>query len=337
MKTYTSIEVCAGAGGQALGIERAGFQHRVLIDNDPDCVATLRLNRLDWNVRRRDINKINAQRYAGVDLLAGALPCPPLNAAGQQLGEADERHLLPGMLRLVDQVQPKAVMLETVPGLLAPRFAAYRDGLSKEFESRGYVTHIKLFNAADFGVPQSRRRIVIVALKAKYAKCFKWPQERSVEIRNVGDVLFDLMREDGWKGAEMWRAAANSPAPVLVGGSKKLGGADLGPSRSRAAWAKLGVNGLSLADAPPAEDYMGMPRLTLKMVKRLQGLPDVWEVTGGKTAAYRQLANAFSPDVAYAIAKRIRKAIKKTDAKHWLKAATSTLQHRRRAISRSVR
>jgi DNA (cytosine-5)-methyltransferase 1 len=94
-----------------------------------------------------------------------------------------------------------------------------------------------------------------------------------------------------------------------VGGSKKHGGADLGPSRAKKAWAQLGVDGKSLADHAPQRGFVGMPKLTVRMAARVQGFPDEWEFSGGKTAAYRQIGNAFPPPVAKVVATKIKESI----------------------------
>jgi DNA (cytosine-5)-methyltransferase 1 len=113
------------------------------------------------------------------------------------------------------------------------------------------------------------------------------------------------MKTKGWRGADSWRKRANSIAPTLVGGSKKHGGPDLGPTRAKRAWAALGVDGMGLWDEPPARDFVGMPRLTPRMTARVQGFPDTWTFSGRKTAAYRQIGNAFPPPVAAAVARNI--------------------------------
>ena len=127
--------------------------------------------------------------------------------------------------------------------------------------------------------------------------------------KTVGETLVDLMAEKGWEGAFEWAANACEIAPTLVGGSKKHGGADLGPTRARKAWASLGVEGKSLANEAPPKGFKEVPRLTLRMTARIQGFPDEWQFAGGKTASYRQIGNAFPPPVAYAVAMKIRDAI----------------------------
>lgn len=103
---------------------------------------------------------------------------------------------------------------------------------------------------------------------------------------------------------------ADAIAPTVVGGSHKHGGPDLGPTRARKAWATLGVDGLGVWNEAPAADFVGMPRLTVRMVARLQGFPDEWQFSGGKTQAYRQVGNAFPPPVARAVAEQVMKCLR---------------------------
>ena len=300
-----SVEICAGAGGQSLGLERAGFEHEALVEIDDACCATLRVNRPQWNVIHGDVTKFDGRPYRGVDLLAGGVPCPPFSVAGKQLGAKDERDLFPEALRLTDEIRPRAVMLENVRGFLDPSFEGYRKDLFQRFRNLGYKTDIKLFQASDHGVPQLRPRIVIVALRADDADHFRWPEKLPMPAPTVGDTLLDLMAANGWRHAEKWAAGAQSIAPTIVGGSKKHGGPDLGPSRARKAWAELGVEGGTIAEHAPDRGFTGNPRLTVRMVARIQGFPDEWHFTGRKTAAYRQVGNAFPPPVAEAVGNSI--------------------------------
>jgi DNA (cytosine-5)-methyltransferase 1 len=307
----TCIEICSGAGGQALGLEAAGFEALSHVEFDPHACATLRLNRPHWHVVEGDVRKFSAREFEGVDLLAGGVPCPPFSKAGKQLGADDERDLFPEALRLVRECKPRAVMLENVRGFLDAVFMDYRMGLKKQLKELGYEASWHLLNASDFGVPQLRPRVVIVAIREDMASRFHAPLPLTdgQVPKTVGQTLGDLMAENGWEGALEWASRANEIAPTLVGGSKKHGGADLGPTRARKAWASLGVNGKSLAEEAPCPGFTGMPRLTVRMAARIQGFPDEWRFSGGKTAAYRQVGNAFPPPVAKAVALRIREAI----------------------------
>lgn len=304
-----SIELCAGAGGQALGLEQSGFQHAALIELDAHACQTLRLNRPQWRVDQADLQAYSAKAFRGIDLVAGGVPCPPFSKAGKQLGSDDERDLFPHAIRVVQETRPQAVMLENVRGLLDAVFIDYRQKIAKQLQAMGYWTDWHLFNAADFGVPQLRPRVVFVALRPDVAHHFHWPSPQMKLPPTVGETLIDLMSADGWRGARAWSKRANDIAPTLVGGSKKHGGPDLGPSRSRAAWATLGVEGKSLANEAPLRDFVGTPKLTVRMCARLQGFPDDWHFAGGKTAAYRQVGNAFPPPVAHAVSAQIAQAI----------------------------
>jgi DNA (cytosine-5)-methyltransferase 1 len=213
--------------------------------------------------------------------------------------------MFPAALRLIDQIRPRAVMIENVRGILDAVFDDYRQYVSSKIAKLGYTTDWRLLNASDFGVPQLRPRVVFVAIREEFASNFDWPTPHKHSPPTVGKTLFDLMASRGWRGAAAWRKRANEIAPTIVGGSKKHGGPDLGPTRAKKAWATLGVDGHVVADEPPASNFVGMPRLTVPMVARLQGFPDEWKFTGKKTPAYRQVGNAFPPPVACAVAAQI--------------------------------
>lgn len=309
--TYTSIEICAGAGGQALGLEKAGFKHLACVELDPHACTTLRTNRPHWNTLQQDLFDWSPSAFVGkTDLFAGGVPCPPFSKAGKQLGEDDERNLFPRALDLIEQVAPTAVMLENVRGLLDPGFAGFRDQIDARLSGMGYASGWKLLQASDFGVSQLRPRVVLVALKRDVAGGFTWPEAHQEPPLTVGELLKDLMGQNGWKGVDSWVAQANAIAPTLVGGSHKHGGPDLGPTRARKAWAALGVEGRTIAETAPELGFDGMPRLTVRMGARIQGFDDEWAFAGRKTAAWRQVGNAFPPPVAAAVGRQIFKALK---------------------------
>ena len=306
----TSIEICAGAGGQALGLAMAGFAHVALVEYEKEYCDTLKLNRPEWNVIHGDVKDFSGIPYKGsIDLLAGGVPCPPFSVAGKQLGSSDERDLFPEALRLIEEITPRAVMLENVRGFLDPVFGEYRERILNHITSLGYKVQIKLLNANDYGVPQLRPRIVIVGIRNDIPGDFHYPEEHPEDAPTVGETLYDLMKANGWKGAKKWADQANTIAPTIVGGSKKHGGPDLGPVRARKAWAELGVDGLGVANEAPDPDFEGMPKLTPRMIARIQGFPDTWSFGTKKTAACRMIGNAFPPPVACAVGKEIRKVL----------------------------
>jgi DNA (cytosine-5)-methyltransferase 1 len=308
--TFSTVELCAGGGGQALGLEMAGFHHEALVEYEPHYCTTLRKNRPHWNTYQQDIRAFPSEKFSGIDLLAGGVPCPPFSIAGKQLGANDDRDMFPAAMSVVEQMKPRAVLFENVPGLASGKFEYYRRDLLAKLSKLGYQAEWKVLQAADYNVPQLRPRFVLVALQPKDAEFFQWPDGIG-PYRNVGETLVDLMGANGWLGAEAWARRAMGIAPTVVGGSKKHGGPDLGPTRARKQWRQFGVDGLGIADAAPDEFFpeSGLPRLTVRMVARIQSFPDEWEFVGGKTIAYRQVGNAFPPLVAKAVGLAIRRAL----------------------------
>ncbi|MDX2559063.1 DNA (cytosine-5-)-methyltransferase [Streptomyces sp. TX20-6-3] len=378
---FTSIEICAGAGGQAIGLHHAGFRHLALVEIDGHAAATLRRN-IDtheaWRWEKENCDLLHADvkefvpdrdvvkgreklRRDGLDLLAGGVPCPPFSHAGKQLGKDDERDLFPRMLELVRLLNPRAVMIENVRGIMDPKFSDYRDFIRASLESGEYraedgtaaydpglgytVCEWGVLEASNFGVPQLRPRAILVALRNDVLKDLKyeWPTATHEEPVSVAEALQPTMHArykryfDGAHGQrakaayKAWLEAAQRRdaelkgkgggiAPTLVGGSKKHGGADLGPSRAKAAWKQLGVSGLGVAndiatcEAKGSEerDLLGPdgPMLTVQQAAIIQGFPEQWIFEGGKTAQYRQVGNAFPPPVAAAVGKSIMEVLK---------------------------
>jgi DNA (cytosine-5)-methyltransferase 1 len=304
------LELCAGGGGQAKGLESAGFESAGEVEIDSRFCQTLKLNRPKWNVINADLRNFSGKYFKGVDLVAGGVPCPPFSVAGKQLGKDDERNLFGEALRIIREANPKAILLENVPGFDSYKFQDYKNYLLKSFKKLGYRTFTKIINASDFGVPQLRPRFVLVGLKDKYANNFHWPKEKTIKV-TVGTAIHDLMGEGGWKYVNEWVGRASSIGPTIVGGSIKHGGPDLGPTRARQRWATLGVDGAGIADNPPTKEHpkTHKPRLTVRMAARIQGFPDDWRFEGKKTIAYRQVGNAFPPPVAKAVGSSIKKAL----------------------------
>ncbi|WP_242882770.1 DNA cytosine methyltransferase [Actinomadura litoris] len=344
------VEICAGAGGQSLGLERAGFRHRLAVELDEHAARTLRHNLvkvLGYKEKEAedtvcigdvaDPKVWNPDEHKGVDLLAGGVPCPPFSIAGKQLGASDERDLFAWAVELCGRMRPKALLLENVKGLSGNRFTAYRKHVLDRLQEYDYIAEWRLLQADQFGVSQLRPRFVLIALQEEYAKHFHWPEPHAEPPPSVGVLLRDLMAEGDWSADRLktWVDQADSIAPTIVGGSKKHGGADLGPTRAKAAWEAMGIDGKGVADVPPGPknprvEGVEHPMLTTKMVARIQGwygkeFAD-WEFLGKKTAQYRQIGNAFPPPVAKALGTAIKLALLKEGAERPLvEASEATL------------
>ncbi|MFR9676959.1 DNA cytosine methyltransferase [Streptomyces sp. TR02-1] len=335
MADLSVVEICAGAGGQSLGLELAGFRHVLAVELDENAAATLRENRPDWDVRLGDVADESVwapKELPPVDLLAGGVPCPPFSIAGKQLGATDERDLFAWAVELTGKMKPRALLLENVRGLSMPRFSAYRQHVKDRLKELGYWSDWKLLEARDYGVPQLRPRFVLVAMRDEDAQWFEWP-EKTPYPGTVGTALYEMMASKNWPGAEKWAAAANDIAPTIVGGSKKHGGADLGPTRAKKAWRALGVDAMGVAADPPGQsdpiDYV--PKLTTEMVARLQGWGDspeyAWTFTGRKTSRYRQIGNAFPPPVARALGTAIANALNQKGQRKDLSEVEKEVRH----------
>lgn len=320
----SSLEVCAGAGGLALGLESAGFDPVLLIENRTVACDTLRTNRPRWDVRELDLldfDPIDAQQVYDVDLLSAGLPRVKAMAAINRVrGSELESELLRATILLVHGVQPRSVLLENVPDLVtSSAYREIREFIDEELTHLGYSHRWFVMNAADCGVPQDRKHGIMVAFKSRdAADRFQVPETQHVSNWTVGDVLRDSMAARGWAQVDEWADQAGCLAPTLVGGSWDRGGADLGPTRTKTAWARIGVDGGTIGDRVPGADFVwspalgrdGMVKLTLNQAALLQGFPNDWKFAGRKTAHYRQVANAVPPAVARALGVSIATALR---------------------------
>ncbi|MEZ0065989.1 site-specific DNA-cytosine methylase [Streptacidiphilus sp. MAP12-20] len=304
---YRSIEICAGSGAQALGLERAGFDPMLLIDSKADACFTIDLNRPEWDVVCMDVVQFRMSMRPdaiGVDLLSGGLPRVKSVATVGRADDEGERTVLRAAVTLACELKPKAVLLENVADLVdGADFAVDRAWIEAALLGAGYRSTWRVLNAADFGVPQSRRSGFLVALQEAFFPRFAWPEPNALPPPTVGQALGPSMSALGWPGAEHWIKRADNVAPALVGGSDRRGGADLGPTGSKKAWATLGVNGTSLADGPPDISFPAdeQPRLTIGQAAMIQAFPEDWRFFGGKTSKYRQIGHAMPPPLATAV------------------------------------
>lgn len=392
----TSIEICAGAGGQAVGLHNAGFDHLALVEWDQHAVSTLRANVGRWPgwtpQKAQALAPMDVKDFLSsdtckdlklalngetLDLFAGGVPCPPFSLAGKRLGADDERDLFPAALSIIEELKPKAIMIENVRGILEPPdvFIEYRIKILARLKKAGYkVPDItsslspaaqdlemrkvwRRLDAKDFGVPQLRPRAILVAIREDLPEPavneFRWPLGIEDGEATVAETLKKSMRErclphwdknqwgespasgektgkdiyDDWlEAAEKSAAAGRGVAPTLVGGSRKHGGADLGPTRAKRAWAAMGVDAMGVANDPDACDperdlfRENGPMLTVEQAATIQGFPRNWRFQGKKTARYRQVGNAFPPPVAEAVGRAIAAVLRPEHREELLRA-----------------
>ncbi|MFD4237081.1 DNA cytosine methyltransferase [Streptomyces sp. NPDC058542] len=315
MSKLRFVDVCAGAGGLALGLEAAGFDPVLLLDRKRVACDTLRLNRPSWNVLEMDLldfDPAEHQHTYDVDLLSAGLPRVKSSATVARAETDEELRLLEAAVLLAHSIQPRALLIENVPGLVdSPRFEGVREFIRKELEHLGYRFRWFILNAADFGVPQDRKQGVLVALKQRYFGAFAPPAPTVAEHVPVGRALRRSMGSLGWPGADAWAAQAISVAPTLVGGSENRGGADLGPTGTKKAWERMGVNGGTLGNQVPGPDdsSTGLITITVAQAALLQSFPPDWTFAGKKTARYRQIGHASPPPVGTVLGEAIAAAL----------------------------
>lgn len=309
----TVLEICAGAGGQALGLGAAGFRHVGLVEIDADAAATMRHNRPGWPVIENDLCGLDLSRFNGVDLLAGGVPCQPFSSGGERKGQNDERDLFPEALRLVKELRPRAVMFENVTGLFDFPHTTYRLDILSRLQKLGYDAEWRVLNGIEFGLSQKRQRAILVGFRRGIIHRFRWPEAitSSQTAPTVGETLRDLMAANGWEHADAWARKANGHCLTLIGGSKKKQGIDLAQEKSRAAWTLLNINpnGRAIAAPPAGASGDHMPKLTLRMMARLQGFPDIWAFQGPDLHQFHQIANAFPPRMARTMGLAVMRAL----------------------------
>ncbi|TCM45369.1 DNA (cytosine-5)-methyltransferase 1 [Rhizobium sp. PP-F2F-G48] len=306
-----SIELCAGAGGQALGLHSAGFDAQVLFERDKDAVATLRQN--DWlgEVVAADIKQVDFSRYKDVDLIAGGVPCPGHSNAGKRKGRDDERDLFMEAVGIVGTVRPKAFFFENVKGFNEKPNADYRAELHGMLTDLGYDSRVFAFTGADLGLPQLRPRIALIGFRDGRMRDFHMPPIFPEWASTVGSAIGDLVRANGWEHADAWIEKANRLAPTILGGSHKSNATGFTTNYSKETMEALQLDPTRIADqAPPKGHPADAPfALTHAMAARMQAFPDDWNFHGNLQAKKRQIGNALPPIMARAVGLAIYSAL----------------------------
>lgn len=315
-ETLTSLEICAGAGGQAIGLHAAGFHPLGVFEMNKAATATLEKNYTFGPLFTRDIKDINFDCYRDhVDLIAGGVPCQPHSKLGKRKGGNDERDLFREAVQMVQAVRPRAFMFENVSGFTDSPNSAYRADLFSEFQSAGYDVQVFPITGSDYGLGQKRPRAVVIGFRDGLMSRFKMPTGLQDGKKTLGEVLLPMMSANGWKGAQAWARRANRPCPTLVGGSSKTGVKGFSSRAQLPEWAMLGIDAESLADEAPGADAPldHMPKLTLQMGARLQGFPPEWSFCGSIRQQRQQIANAFPPIMARAVGVAIYNVLANAD------------------------
>lgn len=316
-KTDLSVsELFAGAGGMALGLSNAGFKTKLLIDNNKDCIETLKLNRPQWDARCQSVTDIASTDIpSNLDVLAGGFPCQAFSYAGMRRGFEDARGtLFYDFARIIRDTQPRLVIGENVRGLLTHDRGRTLDTMVKILKSLDYRVAYRVLRSQFHDVPQKRERLVIFAIRGDQNSPILFPVERDYVVtmrdalENVPDsegmeysdakaAVMELVPEGGY-----WRDLPLDVQKRFMGGSFHLGGGKTGMAR-RLAWDEPS---LTLTCNPaqkqterchPAETRP----LTVREYARIQSFPDDWSFFGSVSSQYKQIGNAVPVNLGFHI------------------------------------
>jgi DNA (cytosine-5)-methyltransferase 1 len=298
-----ALSLFSGAGGMDIGFEAAGFDHVASVEWHAECVRTLRANRPAWRVIEADVRSVSLESHCA-DVVHGGPPCQPFSLAGRGVGGDDARNMWPAFHRAVAAVRPRAAVAENVRGLLRPRFASFvREEVEAPLAGLGYVLRWYSVDATDHDVPQTRRRVFLVALRDEAAHA---TFARALERQRTG--LHGGARSR--LGLEPRAGTVDGPCPTIVStltSPRLTTSIDSGPQSQRR-WRELGIWPCGVQDdrvAAAAREVVADPalhRMCVDDVKTLQAFPVSWALTGCRSVRLGMLGNAVPPAAARAIA-----------------------------------
>lgn len=330
LRPYTSIELFAGAGGLALGMEKAGFHHVLLNEYDHHACETLRINRPEWNVVEGDVHEIDFSEYKGkVDFLSGGFPCQAFSYAGKRLGFEETRGtLFFELARAVKEIQPKVFLGENVRGLFEHDGGRTLQTIKDVIRELGYtLIEPKVLRAIQYDVPQKRERLILIAIRNDIADKvdFHWP-DVSRELRTLRDAFYkgslydtDVPMSEGQSYPDKkrsvlelvpeggdWRDLPENVAREYMKGSYNLGGGKTGMARRLA----MDEPSLTLTCAPAQKQTerchpIETRPLTVREYARIQTFPDEWQFSGPLSAKYKQIGNAVPVNLSWAIGRAL--------------------------------
>ncbi|MDQ6950804.1 MAG: DNA (cytosine-5-)-methyltransferase [Mariprofundales bacterium] len=329
-RPFQVLELFAGCGGLALGLEQAGFRALMLNELQPDACATLRRNRSQWNVVEGDISGVDFSHLRGdVDLLSGGFPCQAFSYAGKKLGFEDTRGtLFFEYARAVQETRPKVLLAENVRGLLNHDQGRTLDAITAVIDELGYaLIGSRVLKAMFYQVPQKRERLFLVAVRKDLVDGahFEWPSpyHRIMTMRDAlkaGDLYADdvpLSSGQSYPPAkravlamvppgEYWKALPEDVQREYMKKSFFLGGGKTGMAR-RLSWDEPSLT-LTCAPAQKQTERCHPDEtrpLTVREYARIQTFPDGWQFSGSVTSQYRQIGNAVPVNLGYAVGRSL--------------------------------
>ncbi len=313
---FKSIELFAGAGGLALGLEQAGFEHIGLVEFDKHAAQTLKHNRKNWNVICEDVEivasrdlenefKINKGK---LDLLSGGAPCQSFSYAGKRLGLEDVRGtMFYHYATFLNKLQPKMFLFENVKGLLTHDDKKTYKTILDIFKEQGYIAFHKVLNAWDYGVAQKRERLITIGIRIDFAKHVEFTFPEPYDYKPLlKDILNDVPNSDCAKYSDYKRKIFEL---VPAGGYWKDIDSSVAKEYMKTCWFMGGgrtgiLRRLSLDE--PSLTVLTTPQMkqtdrchptevrpfSIRENARIQSFPDDWEFIGTTAAKYKQIGNA---------------------------------------------
>lgn len=326
IKKFTDIELFAGAGGLALGLEEAGFDGLAYVEFNHQACNTLRANRPDWNVIEADVHQVDFKKWHGkVDLVSGGAPCQAFSYAGKKLGFGDTRGtLFAEFARCIHEVEPKMFLFENVRGLLSHDHGRTWATINHVFEEQGYYVQYQVLNACYYGVGQKRQRMIVIGIRNDLKERItfdypvaekEWTTLRDV-LQDVPDSPYQPYSENKRKVLELvppggcWVDLPEEVAKEYMGKSYYSGGGRRGMAR-RISWDEPC---LTLTTSPSQKQtercHPDETRpFTIREYARIQSFPDEWEFEGTLSDQYKQIGNAVPVELARRVGIQIIKAL----------------------------
>ncbi len=332
--SLTAVDLFCGAGGLSQGLHAAGFETVGAVEIGRDACATYRSAFPTTELFQTDIRDVDGRRWFGVDLVAGGPPCQPFSTGGLQRGREDGRDFLPVFVRVVSAVQPRAFLMENVPGLAG--FGDYLHATLAPLVGPYRISGPHIINAADYGVPQSRRRMIIVGCRDD--QDFRVPAPKPADRIPAGEVLkYDLFGEPNLSKVIYCKRPDLRPNPyhgqLFNGGGRPIDLAVPAPTILASAGGNkthfLDCGGhvpayhrhLRAGGAPRIGDLPGARRLTVAESAALQTFPRGFEFVGSRSSQYSQIGNAVPPRLAEILGQDLGEYMLKGSRRRKLKAA----------------
>ena len=348
-----SIELFSGAGGLALAVHMAGFEHQLLVEADDNAYETLRHNKengvlpgvSDWPIVHDLVESTDLHNYGEIDLCAAGIPCQPFSNGGRRRGVEDHRNMFPVFANALATIRPKAFLLENVNGLINGKMASHMEYIvlqlshpsnapgdgqtwqehyeqlrAERVEDADYIVSFKVLNAADYGVPQFRKRIFIVGLRQDLRTNWNFPtptHSKEALLVKQGKAEKDETKKEAWVTVEeaigglpdFGSEDAEAMQHTRIPGARRYRGHSGCPLNLPAKSLKAGVHGVGGGENMLRYRNGKVRYFTVRECARLQTFPDTWAFKGAWSTITKQLGNAVPLKLATAVAKSVKSAL----------------------------